>query len=49
MPSPMDEPANDAADAFQDDAPLLRGNLFAAACPSREVLQHVTSRWGVLV
>jgi DNA-binding HxlR family transcriptional regulator len=21
----------------------------AAACPSREVLQHVTSRWGVLV
>lgn len=29
--------------------PLLRGNLFAAECPSREVLQHVTSRWGVLV
>lgn len=29
--------------------PMLRGNLFAAACPSREVLQHVTSRWGVLV
>ena len=26
-----------------------RGNLFAAACPSRAVLQHVTSRWGVLV
>lgn len=28
---------------------LRRGNLFAEACPSREVLQHVTSRWGVLI
>jgi DNA-binding HxlR family transcriptional regulator len=28
---------------------LERGNLMAAACPSREVLKHVTSRWGVLV
>jgi DNA-binding HxlR family transcriptional regulator len=28
---------------------LLRGNLFAEQCPSREVLKHVTSRWGVLV
>lgn len=28
---------------------LERGNLFAAQCPSREVLKHVTSRWGVLV
>ncbi len=27
----------------------LQGNLMAAACPSREVLKHVTSRWGVLV
>ena len=27
----------------------VRGNLFAEACPSREVLKHVTSRWGVLV
>ncbi|MBQ0933535.1 helix-turn-helix transcriptional regulator [Ideonella sp. 4Y16] len=26
-----------------------RGDLFAAECPSRQVLQHVTSRWGVLV
>jgi DNA-binding HxlR family transcriptional regulator len=24
-------------------------NVFAAQCPSREVLTHVTSRWGVLV
>jgi DNA-binding HxlR family transcriptional regulator len=28
---------------------LQRGNLFAEQCPSREVLNHVTSRWGVLV
>ena len=28
---------------------LKRGNLMAAECPSREVLKHVTSRWGVLV
>lgn len=25
------------------------GDLFAADCPSREVLKHVTSRWGVLI
>ena len=28
---------------------LRRGDLFAAQCPSREVLKHVTSRWGVLL
>ncbi|SFU93684.1 winged helix-turn-helix transcriptional regulator [Pseudoduganella namucuonensis] len=26
-----------------------RGQLLAPACPSRAVLSHVTSRWGVLV
>lgn len=26
-----------------------RGNVMAADCPSRPVLQHLTSRWGVLV
>jgi DNA-binding HxlR family transcriptional regulator len=34
------------------DSALLaahRGNLLAEACPSREVLKHLTSRWGVLV
>ncbi len=25
------------------------GNVLAAECPSRPVLQHLTSRWGVLV
>jgi DNA-binding HxlR family transcriptional regulator len=28
---------------------LSRGDLFATECPSREILKHVTSRWGVLV
>ncbi len=28
---------------------MRRGELFAVACPSREILRHVTSRWGVLV
>lgn len=28
---------------------VQRGDLMAAACPSREVLKHITSRWGVLV
>jgi len=28
---------------------LQRGELLARDCPSREVLRHVTSRWGVLV
>lgn len=26
-----------------------RGELFSVDCPSRQVLQNVTSRWGVLV
>lgn len=33
-------------------SPLLdrsRGDLMAAQCPSREVLRHMTSQWGVLV
>ena len=28
---------------------LMRGDLLSAKCPSREVMKHVTSRWGVLV
>jgi DNA-binding HxlR family transcriptional regulator len=26
-----------------------RGEVFSTLCPSREILNHVTSRWGVLV
>lgn len=28
---------------------MERGHLFAEACPSRDVLKHLTSRWGLLV
>jgi DNA-binding HxlR family transcriptional regulator len=28
---------------------VLRGDLFSEYCPSRDVLKHVTSRWGVLL
>ncbi|RKQ40078.1 helix-turn-helix domain-containing protein [Enterobacter sp. R1(2018)] len=28
---------------------MHNGNLFAEKCPSRDVLKHVTSRWGVLI
>ncbi len=28
---------------------MRRGNVFSDKCPSREVLNHLTSRWGVLV
>ena len=28
---------------------MRRGELFTVQCPSREILKHVTSRWGVLV
>jgi DNA-binding HxlR family transcriptional regulator len=27
----------------------LRGDLFSERCPSREVLKHVSSRWGILL
>ncbi|WP_332909401.1 winged helix-turn-helix transcriptional regulator [Shimwellia pseudoproteus] len=29
--------------------PARCGDLFASGCPSREVLKHVTSRWGLLI
>lgn len=38
---------------LEDEATLLnamrRGELMDGACAGREVLQHVTSRWGVLI
>lgn len=30
-------------------ARLARGDVLSERCPSRDVLNHVTSRWGVLV
>jgi len=28
---------------------MQRGDVFSEKCPSRDVLNHVTSRWGVLI
>lgn len=28
---------------------VRRGDVLAAACPSRAILRHITSQWGVLV
>lgn len=30
-------------------AAIRRGDVFAEKCPSREILKHATSRWGVLL
>ena len=44
---------NESVIASTNPAPLStqlrRGELFSVECPSREVLKHVTSQWGVLV
>jgi DNA-binding HxlR family transcriptional regulator len=42
----MPDLPNDARTLSQQ---FQRGDLMIAACPSREVLKHLTSRWGVLV
>src|SRR5688572_6072136 len=42
----MDKGAHGAASLSER---LRRGDLMSEACPSRQVLKHVTSRWGVLV
>jgi DNA-binding HxlR family transcriptional regulator len=42
-------PSSGAQSGGALSAKLLRGDLLAEACPSRDVLKHVTSRWGVLV
>lgn len=36
-------------DATPMTARFRRGEVMSAACPSREILNHLTSRWGVLV
>jgi DNA-binding HxlR family transcriptional regulator len=38
---------NESAERLSDM--MRRGELFSARCPSREILKHVTSQWGVLV
>ena len=54
MPSSIATPEQTAtADIAAAPLPSLsdklhRGDVMAAECPSRQVLQHLTSRWGVL-
>ena len=45
----MMEKTNDVIDISTLAEQMQRGDLMSAACPSREVLKHLTSRWGVLV
>ncbi len=42
-------PMVDAPSPLLAEVGFGRGNLMAAKCPSRDVLRHVTSQWGVLV
>jgi DNA-binding HxlR family transcriptional regulator len=39
----------DAAAESSIASRLMRGDVFADQCPSRAILTHVTSRWGVLL
>ena len=44
MASPTKKPVLDRMIASR-----RRGDVFARTCPSRSVMEHVTSRWGVLI
>jgi DNA-binding HxlR family transcriptional regulator len=46
MTQSMDAQGKDARALFDG---WQRGNLMAPDCPSRPVIQHLTSRWGTLV
>jgi DNA-binding HxlR family transcriptional regulator len=44
------EPGNEQRGGVQGDLRSpARGDVFSEHCPSREVLKHVTGRWGVLL
>lgn len=45
----MENSSDCPAPAQSVAARIERGDLFALGCPSREVMKHVTSSWGVLV
>lgn len=51
MPEPLSQPIQQAlqADAMHGRSGNVRGDVFSEFCPSRDVLKHVTSRWGVLL
>lgn len=43
----MDDPVETGPRSLAER--IARGHLFEVGCPSREVMRHVTSSWGVLV
>lgn len=43
------DPAQGEAAGRGDVRAGVRGDIFSERCPSREVLRHVTGRWGVLL
>lgn len=50
----MNDPRNDSANGHPPGSlplpeRLRHGNVLAKACPSRKRLQHLTSRWAVLI
>jgi len=45
----MKKPAPIGAKPATLSEQLRRGDLMSDACPSRDVLKHLTNRWGVLV
>ena len=50
VPTPrLPAPRQPAPDTSALRGAMRRGELLVATCPSRQVLQHLTSRWGVLV
>lgn len=42
----MDNPTQDSGATLSDK--IIRGEVLVDGCPSRSILEHVTSRWGVL-
>ena len=49
MPAAQNSASADSASPTALAQALRRGELMSRDCPSREVLSHVTSRWGVLL
>lgn len=48
MPEKAEIPVS-LTDRFARGDLVTRGNVFAKPCPSREILNHVSNRWGVLI
>ena len=47
--APRPDPQDRLRGGFLPPIDMLPANVLAADCPSRQVLQHLTSRWGTLV